>query len=118
MALTNEHIFAEQLKNLGKPGDLAFAISGSGNSLNVLNALRVARERGMLAVGLTGFRGGKMKRLCDIYVIIPSDNMLTIVDLHPRIAHASFSVIPAQMTRKMTKASAASAWMEFTGNGD
>jgi phosphoheptose isomerase len=54
----------------------------------------------MLTVDLTGFRGGKMKRLCDICAVISSDNMLTIEDLHPSIAYASFIVIRAQMTRK------------------
>jgi D-sedoheptulose 7-phosphate isomerase len=92
-----EHVFAEQLKNLVVPGDVAFAISGSGNSPNVLNALRVAKQRGALTVGLTGFQGGKMKSLCDICIIIPSDNMQIIEDLHLSIAHASFTAIRARM---------------------
>jgi D-sedoheptulose 7-phosphate isomerase len=107
-----EHIFAEQLKTLGRPSDLAFAISGSGNSPNVLNALRVARERGMFTVGMTGFQGGKMKGMCDVCVVIPSDNMQIIEDLHLSIAHASFRVIRARMSEVKTKAAAARTLVE------
>jgi len=88
-----ERIFAEQLQNLVSPGDVAFAISGSGNSANVLAGLRVARAVGAVTVGLTGFRGGKMKALCDYCVIVPSDNMQIIEDFHLSVAHAMFSVI-------------------------
>jgi D-sedoheptulose 7-phosphate isomerase len=58
-----EFVFAEQLKNFVQPGDVAFAISGSGDSPNVLNALRTARESNAVTVGLTGFKGGKAKAL-------------------------------------------------------
>ena len=61
-----EDVFSEQLRNFVQPGELALAISGSGNSKNVLNALRVAREAGATTVGISGFQGGEMKSLCDI----------------------------------------------------
>ena len=86
-------IFAEQLKNFVEPGDVAFAISGSGNSTNILHGLRVARAAKASTVGLTGFQGGKMKELCDQCVIIPSDNMQIIEDLHLSVAHAMFTVL-------------------------
>jgi D-sedoheptulose 7-phosphate isomerase len=88
-----EDIFAEQLVNLVRPKDVAFAISGSGNSPNVLRALRVAREAGAITVGLGGFHGGKMKELCDVSMIVPSDNMQIIEDLHMSTAHALFTVV-------------------------
>jgi D-sedoheptulose 7-phosphate isomerase len=88
-----EDIFAEQLTNFVRPDDIAFAISGSGNSANVLRALRVARRAGALTLGLAGFNGGKMKELCDICVVVPSDNMQIIEDLHVCISHAVFSAI-------------------------
>ncbi len=110
-----EHIFAEQLKTLGRPSDLTFAISASGNSPNVLNALRVARERGMFTVGMTGFQGGKMKGLCDVSVVIPSDNMQIIEDLHLSIAHASFRVIRARMRGE---AAAARTWVQSASAAD
>lgn len=88
-----EDVFSEQLRNFVKPKDVAFAISGSGNSPNVLRALEVARKAGAFNIGLTGFHGGKMKSLCDLCIIIPSDNMQIIEDLHLSVAHAVFSVV-------------------------
>jgi D-sedoheptulose 7-phosphate isomerase len=88
-----EQVFAEQLRNLVHSGDIAFAISGSGNSPNVLLALQVTRELGALNIGLSGFQGGEMKALCDLCVIVPSDNMQIIEDLHVGIAHALFTII-------------------------
>jgi len=86
-------IFAEQLRNFVKPRDVVLAISGSGNSPNVLNGLEVARERGAFCIGLTGFRGGKMKPLCDLCLVVPSDNMQVIEDIHLSVAHALFTTI-------------------------
>ena len=88
-----ERIFAEQLRNFAAPGDVAFAISGSGNSPNVLQALEVARDARATTIGLTGFEGGKMKKLCDVCVVVPSDNMQIIEDFHLSVTHAVFSVI-------------------------
>ncbi len=88
-----KHIFAEQLINFVKEGDIAFGLSGSGNSENVLNALKVAKEKGAVTVGLTGFEGGKMAGLCDKCIIVPSDNMQKIEDLHLIICHVIFSRI-------------------------
>jgi len=88
-----EDIFAEQLVNFVQPDDIVFAISCSGNSPNVLKALRVARMAGAFTIGLTGFQGGDMKQLCDICLIIPSDNMQVIEDLHLSITHAVFTAL-------------------------
>jgi D-sedoheptulose 7-phosphate isomerase len=88
-----EQVFAEQLRNFVEVGDIAFGISGSGSSPNVLLALEVAREAGAINIGLTGFKGGKMPGLCDLCIIIPSDNMQIIEDLQLSIAHALFTVI-------------------------
>jgi D-sedoheptulose 7-phosphate isomerase len=86
-----EDIFAEQLRSFLQPDDVAFAISGSGNSPNVLNALQAAREMGAFTIGLTGFQGGKMKSLCDLCVVVPSENMQIIEDLHLSVAHSIFT---------------------------
>lgn len=88
-----ERIFAEQLKNFAQPRDVAFAISGSGNSPNVLHALTAARERGTVTVGLAGYQGGKMKPLCDVCAVVPSDNMQMIEDMHHAMLHAMFTVV-------------------------
>jgi D-sedoheptulose 7-phosphate isomerase len=86
-----EDVFAEQLRSFLQRGDVAFAISGSGNSPNVLNGLRVASELGAVTVGLTGFQGGKMKPLCEICIVVPSENMQVVEDAHLSVAHSIFS---------------------------
>jgi D-sedoheptulose 7-phosphate isomerase len=88
-----EDIFAEQLENCLRPHDIAFAISGSGNSPNVLSALRAARRGGAVTIGLGGFDGGSMRSLCDVCMVVPGDNMQVIEDLHLCIAHALFTCI-------------------------
>lgn len=88
-----ERVFAEQLQNFVARGDVALAISGSGNSPNVLCALEVAHKVGAVNIGLTGFQGGAMKQLCDICIVVPSDNMQIIEDLHLSVTHAIFSVV-------------------------
>jgi D-sedoheptulose 7-phosphate isomerase len=88
-----EYVFSEQIQNLVEPGDIAFAISGSGNSPNVLTGLRSAREGGALNIGLGGFQGGKMKELCDLSIIIPSDNMQIIEDFHVSVTHALYTLV-------------------------
>jgi D-sedoheptulose 7-phosphate isomerase len=98
-------VFSEQLKNFVQPLDVVFAISGSGNSKNVLNALQVARESGAATVGISGFEGGAMKSLCDVCVIVPSNDMQIIEDLHLAIAHSIFRIVHARMSRRTMTAS-------------
>ena len=93
-----DDVFSEQLRNFVQPHDVAFAISGSGNSKNVLNALQVAREAGAVTVGISGFEGGAMKALCDLCVIVPSNNMQIIEDLHLAIAHSIFRIVCTRMS--------------------
>lgn len=85
-----ENVFAEQVRTWAEPGDLVLAISGSGNSPNVLRAVQVARECGAFTIGLTGFRGGKLKELADDCLIVPCDNMQRIEDLHMVVGHLLF----------------------------
>ena len=95
-----EDVFSEQLRGLIQPGDIAFAISCSGNSHNVVKALQVARDAGALTVGLGGFEGGCMKSLCDASLIVPSDNMQIIEDLHLSVAHCLFTLVRNQIARE------------------
>jgi D-sedoheptulose 7-phosphate isomerase len=88
-----DDIFAEQLHHFIRPKDIALGISGSGNSPNVLNGLQVARDLGAQTIGLTGFQGGKMKFLCDLCIVIPSDSMQQIEDLHVAVTHSIFSAL-------------------------
>ncbi len=94
------NVFAEQLANLLRPGDIACAISGSGNSPNILAALHFARQAGATTAGMTGFQGGKMKPLCDVCVVVPSENMQIIEDLHLSIAHSVFRVLRHEIQQR------------------
>lgn len=85
-----EVVFAEPLASLGEPGDVVIGISGSGNSPNVLRAMDVARQRGMTTIGITGYQGGKLKERVDVCVVVPSDSMQQIEDVHLVILHAVF----------------------------
>jgi D-sedoheptulose 7-phosphate isomerase len=90
-ALANDsdysRVFVEQLKVLAEPGDVAVAISGSGNSPNVLEAVKAARQIGVTTIGLTGMGGGKLKELVDVPVVVPSDSMQHTEDTHVVLLH-------------------------------
>ena len=88
-----EDVFAEQLQNFVRRDDVVIAISGSGNSPNVLKALTLAQAAGARTIGLTGFMGGKMISLCQHCVVVPSDNMEVIEDLHMAICHSLTTTI-------------------------
>ena len=77
-----EHVFERPLRGLGRPGDVAIAISTSGNSKNVLRAAAAAKELGLTVIGLTGRTGGKLKPLCDHCIRIPSDSTARIQEAH------------------------------------
>ena len=80
-------VFVEQLKNFFHSGDVVIGISGSGNSENVLRAIRYANENGGKTVGLTGYSGGKLGQLVDIAYVAASDDMQKIEDVHMIIVH-------------------------------
>ncbi len=82
-----EHIFAEQLISLIEAGDAVIGISASGNSLNVINALLLAKKVGASTIGLLGANGGKMKSLVDAYVLAPGQNIEQEEDAHMILAH-------------------------------
>ncbi len=97
-----EHVFSEQLKNFVAPRDVVFAISCSGDSPNILQGLKTARAAGAITVGTAGYEGGKMKALCDICAVIPSDNMQLIEDLQHAVAHSIFSVVRENLRQTQT----------------
>jgi D-sedoheptulose 7-phosphate isomerase len=82
-----EEIFARQIRALGRPGDVALAISTSGNSPNVLRALDAAREKNLRTIGLTGRKGGKMRERVDLCLCVPSDSTPRIQEAHLVISH-------------------------------
>jgi len=80
-------VFSEQLATVANRGDVAVGISGSGNSPNVLRAMEVARTLGLRTIGLTGMGGGKLKDAVEIPVVVPSNSMQHIEDVHLLICH-------------------------------
>ena len=92
-----EEIFSEQLESLAEKGDIALAISGSGNSPNVIRGLQAGRRLGVQTLVLTGFAGGRAKTLADLCLIVPSDSMQHIEDAHLCATHAIFLAIRQRM---------------------
>lgn len=82
-----ENVFVEQLTNLVQAGDVLIAVSASGNSLNVLKAMRYARGRSAEVVGLLGFDGGAAAALADIPLVVPSDHYGVVEDAHLILNH-------------------------------
>ena len=96
MAVANdigfEEVFRFQLRGHLKPGDVIVAISGSGNSKNVINAVEYAKAQGNRVIGLTGFSGGKLKQLADISLHAPIHSMQITEDIHMIFDHLMMSV--------------------------
>lgn len=88
-----QRVFARQVEAHGDPGDLMIGLSTSGNSANVIEALRVCETMGITTVGLTGAAGGKMPALCDLCVNVPSDETPRIQESHILIGHIICAVI-------------------------
>jgi D-sedoheptulose 7-phosphate isomerase len=88
-----DSIFVEQLKNFLEEGDIVIAISGSGNSLNVINAINYANKINAKTISLSGRDGGKLSKISEINLIVPSNDMLTIETVHLCICHLLTSII-------------------------
>lgn len=82
-----DRVFVEQLKNFAEPGALLVSISGSGNSPNVLKAVEYANAHGMKTLGVTGYDGGKLKKLAQHNVHVPSYNMGAVESVHSVLFH-------------------------------
>ncbi len=80
-------IFSRQIEALGKKGDIAFGISTSGNSKNVIEGIKKAKELGISTICLLGKDGGKLKDLAELSIVIPSDNIPRIQEAHILIIH-------------------------------
>jgi D-sedoheptulose 7-phosphate isomerase len=96
-----EKIFARQLESVGNKGDVFIGISTSGNSDNILEALKTCRERDILSVGLTGASCGKMKDLCDICLTIPSKETPRIQEMHILIGHIICCIVEEEIFGKL-----------------
>ena len=82
-----DKIFTRQLEALAKEGDCIIAISTSGNSKNVINAVLKAKEMGCKTIGFLGKDGGELKKLCDVSIVIPSKRTARIQEMHILIGH-------------------------------
>lgn len=82
-----EKVFSQQLNNLLQPGDVVIAISGSGNSANVINAVEFANRRGAITIGFTGLTGGKLKNLAQYVLHVPNYRIDEVEDIHMMLEH-------------------------------
>jgi D-sedoheptulose 7-phosphate isomerase len=82
-----DRVFVEQLKNFAERGDLLIAISGSGNSPNILRAVEWAKAHGVETAGVTGFSGGKLRQIADLQVHVPAEDMGIVESLHLVLFH-------------------------------
>lgn len=101
MAVANdigyEEVFRFQLQGKIKKGDILMAISGSGNSPNVINAVEYGKKQGCKVVGLTGYSGGRLKELSDISLHVPINSMQITEDVHMIFNHLMMSVFYKSM---------------------
>jgi len=82
-----EYIFSRQVEAVGSKGDVLIAISTSGNSKNIINAIKSAKNIGIKIITLSGKNGGEMKNLGDVNIIIPSNNTPRIQEMHIMVGH-------------------------------
>ncbi|NJC27453.1 D-sedoheptulose-7-phosphate isomerase [Neolewinella antarctica] len=88
-----EEIYSRWVTAIGQKGDVLFALSTSGNSANIVRAVKKANENGMVTVGLTGASGGEMGRLCDHHLAIPSTDTPRIQECHMLFGHGICEVV-------------------------
>ena len=102
MAIANDisydEVFRFQLRGNLKKDDLVIGISGSGNSANVINAVEYAKEVGAKVVGLSGYKGGKLKELADYHMHVPVEDMQVAEDIHMTFDHMMYRVLAATLS--------------------
>ena len=92
-----EHIFSRQIEGLGRRGDLLIGLSTSGNSKNVINAFRVAREKGIKTVALLGKGGGQLKDLADLAIVVPAETSDRIQEVHIKLLHTVIETVEREL---------------------
>ncbi|HOW40793.1 MAG TPA: D-sedoheptulose 7-phosphate isomerase [Bacteroidales bacterium] len=95
-----DRVFSRQLASLGKEGDIFWALSTSGNSVNILEALAECRKKGIISLGFTGARGGRMEGSCDILIKVPSDETPRIQEMHILLAHVICAIVEKELFKK------------------
>ena len=82
-----DFVFERQIEAHGNPGDVFIAISTSGNSINLINAVKKAKEKNMITIGLLGKDGGKLKAICDYEITVPCFDTPRIQEVHEIVYH-------------------------------
>ena len=90
-------VYSRIIKGTGKPGDVLVSLSTSGNSVNIINAIEVAKKVGMITVGLTGETGGKMRTMCDHLVNVPSSDTPRIQESHIMVGHIICQLVEQEL---------------------
>ncbi len=93
-----DQIFSRQMEGLGQAGDVAIGLSTSGNSKNVILGLEQAKQMQITAIGFTGAGGGKMQRLCDICLCVPSTVTARIQEVHLTLGHILCGLVEDELT--------------------
>ncbi|NDD59238.1 MAG: SIS domain-containing protein, partial [Chlamydiae bacterium] len=92
-----EHIFSRQLEGIGRKGDLLITLTTSGNSKNILFAMKTAKEKGMRTIALSGRDGGLLKGEADLELIIPGKNSDRIQEMHMKIIHSVIECVERRL---------------------
>jgi len=95
-----EQVFARQIAGLGRRGDILLALSTSGRSPNILAALRVAHEHGLITIGFTGTKGAALGVACDHLLVAPSDDTPVIQQIHLAVAHGICDEVEQALMQK------------------
>ena len=94
-----DKVFERQVQGLANKGDLIIGISTSGNSKNIINALKMAKQLKCSTIGFSGKDGGNMNNLCDINLIVPSHNTPRIQEMHILFGHTICQIIDNELTQ-------------------
>lgn len=100
-----DQVFVQQLRTFCRPGDLLVAISGSGNSPNILRAIEYANDNGVATIGITGFSGGTLRSIAGATVHVPLNDMCTAESIHSVVCH----YVILRLQEKMKEAATAEA---------
>ena len=92
-----EHIFSRQLEGLGRKGDLLLCLSTSGNSKNVIEAVKTAQSKGIKTVGLLGKSGGELKNLVDLPIVVPAETSDRIQEVHIKLIHNVIETVEREL---------------------
>ena len=99
---TFDDVFSKQIKALGMEGDVAWGMSTSGNSVNVVEALIVARKRGLRTIGMTGANTGKMAEVAQVLLRVDAENAARIQECHITMAHIICELVDYQLFQRLS----------------